>query len=294
MNKVSHYKLAISMMLDLGFGFTEAELIGWADESVDKAEAKSIRRIMVQGKGLMVFPITQEYKAMTISNIFSRSALELLGSRIWIPFHFFTVREDLVVERMTILELLRIMKVKGLSVRDLIKGDHPDRLYWLVFLGLCLHVQQDTYAHESFIGLRDDRNSVFPGWHPKSFMPNIGHAELPKPVDDPYARWLRTYHMKTKVNNKGKWEAWMREIWQDLSTEAGKVEDTETWKVFQACKTESQLGKALSRSIKERTGKTPRYKWKLAKSMKQNNKYYLFLRAARTWLALYNRSIIDE
>lgn len=56
-------------------------------------------------------------------------------------------------------------------------------------LGLAWHLEQDSYSHAGFTAWREDANSVYPWWHYRSGLPNIGHLEAGPAPDIIHERW---------------------------------------------------------------------------------------------------------
>lgn len=112
-------------------------------------------------------------------------------------------------------------------------------------IGIACHAYVDTWAHQNFVGFKDDFNRFDGFWDP--LIPNIGHADAKTKPDQPRLVWDDERLLARSVNNKDRFldaashlfeklrnftsprspdgEADRRSLIQDLSTAMGDDAD---------------------------------------------------------------------
>lgn len=67
-------------------------------------------------------------------------------------------------------------------------------------IGIACHAYVDTWAHQNFVGFKDDFNKFSGFWDP--LIPNIGHADAKTKPDQPRLVWDDERLVSPSVNNK--------------------------------------------------------------------------------------------
>lgn len=70
-------------------------------------------------------------------------------------------------------------------------------------IGIAIHAYVDTWAHQNFVGYKDDFNA-FSGGFIDALLPNIGHADAKTKPDQPRLVWNDERLVVSTVNNKAR------------------------------------------------------------------------------------------
>ena len=110
---------------------------------------------------------------------------------IYIPFHFVPGPCD-----MNPLSVVAGGKIVTKALQDAIESGGMYRV------GVALHAYQDSFSHRDFSGVREDWNSVYDTFDPRSIAPNIGHAEVGGVPDDYDGEWHDHRFKQRRMNRR--------------------------------------------------------------------------------------------
>lgn len=200
MNHIFHYHVTGFLALKAGFSPAEAHELATSAQMVDQALMPYTVRI----PGVMapyLTPVTHHFG-------FWDPAQE---RSVWMPFHFFpsgsaeSLRRDgrrspwkVVPHSPPVKELL----VAALRTRDTFR------------IGIALHTYADSWAHQEFIGQRDDFNAL-PGI---MGIPPLGHAQAERLPDLFQATWHDGRLRDGEINNRRRFLDAARHIYRYLAT----------------------------------------------------------------------------
>jgi hypothetical protein len=121
---------------------------------------------------------------------------ERICKRVWVPFHFLPGNQGVGNEKL-------LTKANGDIVQEMIvqflREDGEDiKPFRRHLLGIILHAYADTWSHQSFMGVVDDRNRVNnlnvdgKNIYIYQLAPPLGHAQAGSTPDEPRLAWEYT------------------------------------------------------------------------------------------------------
>jgi hypothetical protein len=189
MNIEFHYYITKYLALSAGFDEDEAEIIAYSSQFVDD----NYLRLTLQTEDEKTY-INYISQTRDITN----PPAKLM--RIYLLFHYFPGDpiSPKVRRRDGKMHLLMTTPGNTFAQDVFYSANLNDNLY---SLGIASHMLADTFAHQNFVGLYDELNSINGIWQP--MVPKIGHSDAEHKPDIPNLIWFdpRLIQENARVDN---------------------------------------------------------------------------------------------